>query len=302
MLHCLRSCSFPILIIPLIACLIQSRFDFETLLAAAVLPWIGFLIGSPYILTSFPLFLDQFGYEVWHYGVAGHVNHMAEPGIEQGIFYLNWLGSYGVGIVALTLAALGAAKVVSSRLPMALTFLIFPTLYFLLMASQKANFTRNMHILVPFIAVLGALGAVTLYKFLPASRFRSWYLSIFTVLLFWQPLGILTEQSEANSKLTESRKELEIWITENGKKDTPIAVSGELQLARSALGIEGVSKIDELAIDPQNLKQFIWVVLSDRELSVDEKKILTLIKTIEGDGAPTRIVKNPTIKIYKRIA
>lgn len=60
------------------------------------------------------------------------------------------------------LSVVGAGVLVGRRDHRALTFLLFPALFFALMAAQKVNFTRNVLVLLPVLSVLAAVAVQAL--------------------------------------------------------------------------------------------------------------------------------------------
>ncbi|NLF25016.1 MAG: phospholipid carrier-dependent glycosyltransferase, partial [Deltaproteobacteria bacterium] len=151
--------ALPIMFLPLLVLLLLRRFAFTELLLAITVPVLGFLVGSPFTLLSLPLFLDQFAYEIWHYGVSGHEGHSAEPGWPQALFYLKWLSWSGIGLGACALSVFGVLALLARDFKKALLFLFFPCAFILLMISQKANFTRNLLVFIPFCGVFCGAGA-----------------------------------------------------------------------------------------------------------------------------------------------
>lgn len=156
--------ALPIAILPILLCASRSRFELESILFAFLAPAVGFFIGSPFILTSFPLFLDQLGYEIWHYGVSGHEGHQAAPGLPQLLFYWEWLTTDGVGLVTAAVALFGVLLVATRPNWRRIIAFAFPILFFTLMVFQRANFTRNMIVFVPFVPIFAALVLSELYR------------------------------------------------------------------------------------------------------------------------------------------
>lgn len=136
----------------------------DTLLA--VLLFLGaFLLTSPYIFAELPLFFNNVAYEAWHYG-SGDINAQGKPGLSQAWHYLGHFAK-SFGYLFIVLAGISGFYLVKnaffarngekSRQAAVLVFAIFPVLYFAFMCSQVVNYTRNMLILYPFIALLGVM-------------------------------------------------------------------------------------------------------------------------------------------------
>ncbi|MCB0337235.1 MAG: hypothetical protein KDD62_13045, partial [Bdellovibrionales bacterium] len=154
--------ALPICVLPLVTIVVSRALRWKNLVTSLLVPIGAFFAASPFILVSLPLFLDQFAYEIWHYGVAGHQGHMATPGFEQAGFYLNWIVADGVGLVGLFLAFLGALYFLLRLEREAVVAFSFSLLLFILMCLQKTNFTRNLLALLPFVSLLVVFGLFAL--------------------------------------------------------------------------------------------------------------------------------------------
>ena len=291
--------SLPIIALPIIVYLKQMPLNLERGLIAIFCPWISFLLASPFILFSLPEFLNQLGYEIWHYGVAGHVGHMAEPGLSQVKFYINWLSGDGLGLIATSLAFCGVIfillKINQSNIKIAA---IFPILFFLLMVSQKANFERNMVVIIPFFAIFAALSLSELKKILPTKLI--YILSIFAVI---QPLINALELRASTTHIPESRIAAASQIESLAQQGQELALDGKLQFTRKLLEVPGVSRTDFSNASPFKAYQdgFDYLVIkpSDSAKMLENNFFESFMK-LEGDYNPQRIVKNPAIEFLKR--
>lgn len=115
--------------------------------------------AAPYALLDLPEFLNDMAFESWHYGTAGHGSATGEPGLLQAWFYFRWFSHQtAVGLGVVLLSGIGMARLARGREARAVVFLLFPALFFALMANQKVSFTRNVLVLLPALAVLAAIG------------------------------------------------------------------------------------------------------------------------------------------------
>ncbi len=224
--------ALPIALTPLITLLVSRNATGAKLVISSVLIALGFIIASPFILASFPTFLNQLAYEIWHYGIAGHTGHTAEPGVAQALFYVRWIASDGVGLLAALALPIGILYGLLVYRMKTLSLLTFPLFFFLLMAMQRANFTRNMIVLIPYIAIFGAL-TIDIITSKISSRKNTFSLflpGILICVLLAQPLkSTLTERIALSSQKKDSRTELMGWMQQNPSTGD-IAISGELQL------------------------------------------------------------------------
>ena len=300
--------ALPIALIPLVTSLLlpeKYRRQIPAQFGLSLLAIVGgFLLGSPYILAELPLFLDQFAYEIWHYGTAGHVGNEANPGIEQATHYLKWLLTEGIGPIGGGMALLGALLAVLSRksntrerlhvmLP-----LLFLILYMGLMISQKANFTRNMLLALPFFSICAALCTEwLLYLRAPYSRLvRTGLCTIALVLLL---LPTLTARSAATS-LTESR---EVLIREYNAQGLHTVCAGELWLSNEQIRQIGCREEALKTADPRTLFQSgaEQIILPQHAAEpVIQSELYSELRVIPGVTEEQRIVNNPAITILQR--
>lgn len=294
----------PIAALPLLVLLLSKKSSAiiaepRYLLSAVSLPILAFLAGTPYLLTSLNTFYEHVSYEVWHYAVAGHVGHMQQPGFQQAKFYLEWLANSALSSATLWVALIGliALKASGKR---ALVFLFFPLSYFLMMSLQKTNFTRNMLVMIPYIAILGGVAITYILAQLNKRPFISAaatslvsFLVIVSLTLSALPSAFLLI-----SKRVESRRELIQWAKQNLSQNEELALSGSLQLARQDY-YKGISRID-----PTNLSTLkLWLAgydyLAIPAYEQNETDIGELVINFKGQTLKQRIVDNPEIKVFR---
>jgi len=292
---------WPIATLPFLACLAFQRFSFTTLAVSCVAPAIGFLLGSPFILAELPLFLNHAAYEIWHYKLAGHAGHQGEPGLAQIIHYGSWLNSYGVGIGFISIILAGSIISIIKPNKKVILTVLFPFIYFLYMSSQRANFTRNMMPMVPFLAVLGA-GFLWYSALLIKNNKRRLFLLITTPLLLVMPIkGAIKEYRDALYAPKDSRSVL--MEGRFGKPlESELALSGNLNIEPRAYTLKNVSRIDETNTKPSTLflQGFEHLIVGPLFAPSDEElKLLHLEQFIVGDRAYERVVINPEIRVFR---
>jgi hypothetical protein len=290
----------PIALVPLIAVIVARGAGIGAVVGALITPCLAFLATTPFLLANLPLFLDHIGYEIWHYGVEGHVGHTAEPGINQALFYISCLSRSALGVAALVTAGIGLLLMLALRDKRYFIFLAFPVLYFLLMISQKANFTRNMHIIIPYLACCaGFLLAGVGSKF---RKLSGVVVALALIGLSIQPVLAAISQRSALQSRAESRITAANWLKQNLTGDGKTAVSGVLQFEPQVFKLPGVVRVDLKDQTPLSLREqgFSRVIAHISELSsAEHQSELSLAVEIAGDSEAQRIVSNPAIRIYQ---
>lgn len=292
--------ALPIMLVPLMVYFKNKPLNFERALIALLVPWVAFLLASPYILLSLPEFLNQLAYEIWHYGVAGHVGHMAEPGLPQARFYLNWLAKDGLGIVGISLSICGLIFLIRNiKLENIATVLIFPISFFLLMLSQKANFERNMVVIIPFVSIFAAYSLNVLRSNIPKG-----IVVCLAFLSLAQPIFAAVTLRKSTAKITESRIPASQKIEALAREGNELALDGRLQFPRRLLEVPGVSRTDFSTASAARAFQegFSYLVVGPN----DKRRIVTSglfeeVSALEGIEEPQRIVRNPSITFLKRV-
>ena len=300
----------PIYFVPMIAYLLSNEKKAFEIVLALFLPILGFFLASPYILVSIPLFLDHVAYEMWHYK-TGHIGHMAEPGIEQALFYLNWLWQDGWHIIPFLALAGFIFICKTTEKKLALITAVFPVIYCCLMLSQRVNFTRNLIIILPFLATYSTYAVMTLFHKVKINK-TFLYLFLFAIISIYP--FILTLNARANvANSNETRNEVYNWLLENSPKEglNEIAISGKLGLHQFTATINretkttlhGVTRIDPAtSLFELYLSGFDKIVLGpERTLTPQEEEITKTIKVFSGNKEISRIYKNPEIRVLEFI-
>lgn len=276
--------ALPICATPILASLFLNRLRPQALFIVPVLCAFGFLIATPYLFAELPRFLDQLAYEIWHYKIAGHEGHSAEPGFPQVAFYFSWLWHDALGIIAVILGFLGLLAAPKHGRA-GILYSSFPVLFFLLMIEQRANFTRNMIPFVPFFC--GAVG-IAIFPLVSRKRYMAIIAAVLLCIIpFTKTVKLLSEQKN----IQESRKELTKWLTDQNEKD--IAVQSALQVRRfSSLAFP----VDDISPISLWMKGFSKAILGP---GADVQAAGSLEKEFAGESKIQRVVKNPSMKVVK---
>lgn len=300
--------ALPIAFVPLVAWYLKDR-SLRGFVMCGVAPLLGFLVGCPYALISFAEFWSGLSYEVWHYSVAGHEGHSAQPGIEQALFYGKWLITDGIGVGGSLLAALGLLTLLAHRTPQGSVFLTFPVLYFALMVAQKANFTRNMVPVVPYVAILAGLGFSQLLAFLARgdavkSRGRTITIALLTVGVSVATLVPLIKRSGDIIRAAaafDSRDALADWTRTIRPLDADLAIAGPLQVPPSLFKISGVDAFDPTKQSAASLAQagFEFIAVPAHLAASLRAEFLSNVLSISGIEEEQRVPRSPAIKIFK---
>lgn len=300
--------ALPIALLPVLVCAMTKPTSFASWAAVMLAPMLGFLIGSPYIISSIPLFLDQFGYEIWHYGIEGHAGHSAEPGIAQAMFYMHWLRKDALGSSLSILLAFGLFIYLLNCLKAEtrrqhLIVLLFPVLFTWLMVDQKANFTRNMLVVIPFAGIFSAQTTDTILGHLRIKATMRRISYSILIILFCVPLILQVLKNHKEIKdFVDSRTLADAWLLDNQEPYLDTVIAGELQFPSSTYSRKGVSVIPGSEIDALDL---YWagydrfVVDATDNLGLKIPGLLNLEKSFPGDIGPQRIVRNPQLDIYR---
>ena len=290
--------ALPICLVPILLATMIRPFRFYALVCAVLVPALGFLLASPYILVELPLFLNQFASEVWHYRIAGHVGNEAEPGIPQLIHYATWFSLTGFGILPLLIALIGLGLALKQKSTRAdnILLLTFPVCYFLLMVMQKVHFERNMLVLFAYLGVLLSFS----YEYI-SKHFGYKILTALALVAAIHPLVLTGSASIKQRAHTESRLTLDTWLLE--KQATAIAVAGQLQMPVWVMRRPGTQRIDGANFNPRELAEAGTDRIILPEYLSKHADILTyyhLETQFSGQSEKQRIVENPSIFIFKR--
>lgn len=293
--------ALPIAAIPLAAGYWSFGFRLIPLLLCATVSALAFFAASPYILISLPEFIEDLSYEVWHYSVAGHEGHSAKPGLNQASFYLSWFANEAIGYCLASLALGGLLLLACKNRKQYWLFLLFPLLYFFMMSLQKANFTRNMLVMIPFLSVMAAVALASITRF---SQFNArsrilFFTSLLSISLL-QPLGLSLRDLKQRIEKPESRRLLENWILSNNNPEKETAVAGQLQInPQIPMRIPNFTTIDQSrGIRQLMIGGFDRIILRDPDPEeILQIPFIQVIKTVAGNPGEQRVIDNPSLLV-----
>ncbi len=277
--------ALPIILVPIVAALSTSTIGIGGAVVAFVVSIISFFIGSPFIFKHLPLFLDQFAYEIWHYKIAGHEGNSGTPGFSQFLFFINWFVKNALGWGVVILAALGVLCSFKMHKKAAATILVFPIIYLIFMSSQKANFTRNMLVMIPYLSILFG---ITLHWAQERSKILFLFLGILGIGFIIPPYvsGVLSPADAS----TESR----IEVIEKIKSEhlSNIAVSQDLQIAKISMIENKLEEVPSLTdASAARLRGFDYLITA----TADATKNYPVSFTLGSQEKGARIVHDPKL-------
>jgi hypothetical protein len=133
-----------------------------------------YLVTTPATLLRPGRVLNDVLYEIRHYA-SGHAGHTVGRGYEHAVRMLDYFATtvfsaYAwVAVLFGALVAVGAWTVLRGSDRTAWVMLAFPLTYLLYFTTQRAMVVRNLLVVVPFLAILAALGAAHLWRRLDGS-------------------------------------------------------------------------------------------------------------------------------------
>jgi hypothetical protein len=290
----------PIVLVPLILWFLNDR-GFKGFFICALGPLLGFLIGAPYSVLSFSEFWSGVSYEAWHYSVAGHEGHMAERGWPQALLYLRWALSDGVGVSAAILAILGGSWLSVYNRRAFFLLLVFPLSYAALMISQRAHFTRNMVVMIPYLAAFAGVGIAALISVIKDRRWQHVAMLAITAFAIWPIANISLGSVSSAQKSHDSRDALVDWIaTEDNRSQADIAVAGNLLIPVSTFALLGVDAFNPEKVSLAELIQtgYEYIALPT-DMSLLDAELTELVTSFPGEPWPQRVPKSPAISIVK---
>lgn len=158
------------------------------LTALAAVAFGTFLVTTPAIVLVPRAVLEGMLAEIHHYAF-GHHGHTVRPGLEHlirmaaylGTALFSWYGPIAMFLASLCLAGVWALRKVPRTAGL---LLVFPVVYVLYFATQRAMVVRNLLVLAPFLAILAAHGAAWFWSRQPAGgRTASWARTGFATVL-----------------------------------------------------------------------------------------------------------------------
>ena len=291
--------ALPIVLVPLSVWALKERTRYGLFLAL-VSPGVGFFLGCPYSLLSLPEFAQAVAQEAWHYSVAGHAGHSAEPGLEQAIFYFGWLIAEGVGVAAGGLALASSVYFVKRRNFEIAVFLSFPIAYSLLMIFQKTNFTNNLVVMVPYVAIMAVCGLARLAKVAENESVKKGAppaLASLAILQLAIPCVVFIRTQEQ----VDSRDIVSSWLSQERQPHEDVAISGPLQVSPIILKSPGLDLFTPSEKTSAALIQegYTYVIMSPLSTITSDRSLLSVAKDIPGALYQQKIPDSPAIRVYR---
>ena len=182
--------------------------------------------------------------------------------------------------------------------------LAFPLLFTVLMIFQKANFTRNMLVALPYFAMFAGLLLWWL------KNQRSFYLTEVTsfvlciLTLAFPAITTLAHRAEMQYKSDSRDLLIQEASTLRSSPNDSLFCSGELWLSFQQVKSIGCKEIGLKSLSPKELFQMgattivapSWIA---KDLSSSPSLFLQR-KTFDGTSKQLRIVKNPEITVLQR--
>ncbi len=313
---------------------LATRRDWDELIDPAVIliPLAalgGFLLSTPYALLDYDAFSKGLRAEIEHY----RAGHQGAEGSDNWRWFALYLYNDGMGhalAVVTAVSVLFAAIVRRTRRDLLL--LLFPLLYYWLIAAQRVRFARNMMPLLPFLAVLAARLISELLQAadarIPWARLRRPLPALIrgvAVLAVAVPLvaGPVRQQIAYDILLTQpdTRTIAKAWIEENiptgariafEEYTPPLQFSWMPGTTTKRYRADKYWRLSEHSLDYYRQKPYDYVVVSsfmydryfvDRVSYPQDRRFYEtlftqwpLVKEFTGPSAP---MHNPTIRIYK---
>jgi hypothetical protein len=129
-------------------------------LLVPIIPGIALFAAMPYAVLDLPQFLNDAGYQVYHYKVLGHGAETSTPGWDNLTFQSRETYKH-FGFLVCVFAALGGLVTVTRKWGWLLW--PFPIIFVYYMLQMRTNFHRNYIGMYPFIALFAGVGIVWLY-------------------------------------------------------------------------------------------------------------------------------------------
>jgi len=274
----------------------------------------GFLLGTPYAFLELNTFLRSLATVVGHYGAS-------QPGFEgsgSALWYLTqMLTSADAPVVALGLAGVVWAAVNHRRQDLLLLSFVVP--HYLLISLWRVRFERNLVVLLPLLAVLGArvLGDVVSWVINKRASLRRWEVPILvclTALVVVLPPKAAIDFDKAIAQKDHRTLAAE-WVDANVPPGSRIVV----EAFSIPLDEERFDLIELVRIDSEDLEWYVeegveYVIVSDghwRILFQEPERYAREIATYDEILAHSSIVQDfpgrvpallsrgyPTIAIY----
>jgi 4-amino-4-deoxy-L-arabinose transferase-like glycosyltransferase len=289
--------TFPVIILALLGHILNKKknnlFSPHVFFFFVTIP-LGFMLGCPYAFGDLRAFLNDAGWDVYHYKNYGEKITIA----QQLIFYYQafcedrWAlgGGGGVGTFTLYSSFLGMISGFFINWRLHLLLLSFPLAYVWYMSTMQIIFMRNMVAVNAFLCIFSALFLCQFFNFasallkkknVPAAN-RNIYFSLAFILCLINPVYRAINWSIEEYTAQDSRVLAVEWMEKNVKRPQKVAFAEELKWfspALDKLGFEHVL-IGQLEKDPVWFwnEDFDYVVAGNKYLHTAEAPNLLFAK------------------------
>lgn len=191
------------------------------LIAAGAAALLGFLVGTPYALLSWPEFRQGVLGQVGDYGSGAHGDFVGAWNLRG---YLDFFWSDGLGAVACVAAGLGLALLLLRRRAVGALWLSFAAPYLLLHLAQSSHFLRNMTPLIVLSALPIGVAGSALIEWLAARwpRYRPAFGALVAAALLL-PSGAATLAYSTRLARGDTRVQALGWLDANAAPGARIA-------------------------------------------------------------------------------
>lgn len=168
------------------------------------------------------------------------------------------------------------------------------------MIFQKTNFTNNMVVMVPYVAIMAVCGLARLAKVAEHESVKKGAPPALASLALIQ-LTIPCIAYIRAQKRVDSRDIASSWIAQERHADEDVAVSGPLQLSPMTLKQSGVHVFTPSEKTSASLIQegYTYVVMSPLSTVASDRELLSVAKEIPGVLYQQKIPDSPAISVYR---
>lgn len=241
---------------------------------------IGFTLGTPFWLLSFPEFLRHFkllGHWIRPYGEG----HTGMEGNWNWLYYLRPATSYSVGLPVLIASLLGTLYLVVHFDLRRFFFLSFPVVYFVITGAAKLRQVKYLMPIVPFICLLAAFLIVGWIEEVRGKKTRG-SVPLLLALGFLAVLPSLASSIRYNylKGFPDTRKLVNAWVNTHVPPDSEVLVTTAVFLYPRLPGVKTIgldpTVMDQRVNNRSSLKSldeyrsegFDYVVLDEWHLSL----------------------------------
>jgi 4-amino-4-deoxy-L-arabinose transferase-like glycosyltransferase len=210
-----------------------------------------YLITRPGPLLEYQKFtaymaIEREHYRTVHYGytVPAGPGHLGRMLVYPGSVLLS---PYRPVAILFAVLALGGAVALWRRSPAAAAvYLAFPLLYVAYMATQRVMIVRNLLVIAPFLAVLAARGAATLWEVLPSRPWRRVWAAAVGIMVAFNVAWMVTSAASIRGRARgEDARRLAAYLASHPPERVLLSAR-----VRAALAADGLAPPPNATPDP----------------------------------------------------